>query len=149
MKKRQPDLNSEQLEVLKVVEADLNAYLARDREAWERTWGRNDSFQSIMQCGPLQIANGYEAFQKNVFAAMDAEPGGTGEIFDWQKVKDIERPFLLAGGLRPENICEAIQTVAPFGFDVSSGIESEPGKKDSEKLQKFCQFARESEVFCP
>ncbi len=75
--------------------------------------------------------------------------GGTGEIFDWQKVKDIERPFLLAGGLRPENICEAIQTVAPFGFDVSSGIESEPGKKDSEKLQKFCQFARESEVFCP
>lgn len=75
MNKRQPDLNSEQLEVLKVVEADLNAYLARDREAWERTWVRNDSFQSIMQCGPLQIANGYEAFQKNVFAAMDAEPG--------------------------------------------------------------------------
>ncbi|MCX5679114.1 MAG: phosphoribosylanthranilate isomerase [Candidatus Omnitrophica bacterium] len=65
--------------------------------------------------------------------------GGTGEIFDWELLKDFEvlKPFILSGGLDPDNVGKAILEVAPYGVDVSSGIESSPGKKDIGLLKKF------------
>lgn len=57
---------------------------------------------------------------------------GTGESFDWSMVKDFNRPFILAGGLKPENIPEAIRTLKPYALDISSGVETQkvkdPGK---------------------
>ncbi len=63
-------------------------------------------------------------------------PGGTGETFDWSIAAGLSAdfPILLAGGLRPENIVEAIETVNPIGIDLSSGIESAPGVKDFDLL---------------
>ncbi len=67
-------LTAEQRDVLATLERDLASYLARDRTAWEENWVRDDRFQSIMECGTLQVARGFEAFRRNIFAAMDASP---------------------------------------------------------------------------
>lgn len=65
--------------------------------------------------------------------------GGTGKTFDWSFCHTVAavRPVILAGGLDPANIAEAIRTVNPYGVDVCSGVESAPGRKDSFKLKAF------------
>ncbi len=67
--------------------------------------------------------------------------GGTGETFDWDKIPDPARPFVLAGGLGPDNVAEAIRRVAPWGVDASSGLESAPGVKDPERIRAYVERA--------
>ena len=65
-------------------------------------------------------------------------PGGTGRVFDWNKIpKDLNRPIILAGGLTPENVWQAITKVRPFAVDVSGGVEADKGIKDVEKMAAF------------
>jgi len=70
--------------------------------------------------------------------------GGTGVTFDWQLASEAKQygPVILAGGLNPENVARAILQVCPYGVDVSSGIEAEPGKKDHRKLKDFIEAAK-------
>ena len=66
------------------------------------------------------------------------EAGGQGKTFDWAEVRcEDPRPLILAGGLEPGNVGEAIRAVRPWGVDVSSGVEAEPGRKDPEKVKAF------------
>jgi phosphoribosylanthranilate isomerase len=69
-------------------------------------------------------------------------PGGNGITFDWTILKDAERPFMLAGGLTPENVGEAIRLTAAEIVDVSSGVESAPGVKDAQRIAKFIEAAK-------
>lgn len=70
-------------------------------------------------------------------------PGGTGETFDWLRVpKSSTKPIILAGGLTPENVAQAINTTQVYGVDVSGGVESSPGKKDAQKVQTFIHNAK-------
>jgi len=68
-------------------------------------------------------------------------PGGTGETFSWELARTHRgaAPVILSGGLRPENVGQAIETLRPFAVDVASGVELAPGRKDHEKLAAFAQ----------
>lgn len=71
-------------------------------------------------------------------------PGGLGESFDWRLLEALDPsiPFMLSGGLTPDNVAEAIRTVRPHGVDASSGLESAPGVKDSKLIEAFIRNAR-------
>lgn len=71
--------------------------------------------------------------------------GGTGEKFNWDLAVEAQKfgkPIFLAGGLTPENVAGAIRKVRPFGVDVSSGVETAPGKKDHDRMRAFIAAAR-------
>jgi phosphoribosylanthranilate isomerase len=87
-------------------------------------------------------------FQTDAFL-LDAHSksglGGTGEIFNWDlaiAAQKFGKPIFLAGGLTPENVAEAVRKVRPFAVDVSSGVESAPGKKDHTKVKAFIAAAK-------
>jgi len=74
-------------------------------------------------------------------------PGGTGESFDWKRIPEkLTLPLILAGGLAPSNILEAVTTVQPYAVDVSSGVEVSKGIKDSVKMSQFIQGVAKADV---
>ncbi len=79
-----------------------------------------------------------------VDAFSESEYGGTGKKTNWALAAEAAKaaPILLAGGLTPANVQEAIQLVKPYGVDVSSGVEASPGKKDAAKVQAFIEEAK-------
>jgi phosphoribosylanthranilate isomerase len=74
--------------------------------------------------------------------------GGTGTPFDWRLIAgtDFGLPILLAGGLKAENVAEAIGRVRPWAVDVASGVESSPGVKDAEKMRRFLAAVRKADA---
>jgi len=86
-----------------------------------------------------------------VVDSLDAEGGGgTGRTHDWDRtaavVDSLDVPVLLAGGLTPENVAEAVETVGPFGLDTASGVEREGGVKDHDVVARFVERATEARV---
>jgi phosphoribosylanthranilate isomerase len=78
-------------------------------------------------------------------APQDASrPGGHGKAFDWRLLKDLDPrvPFMLSGGLTPDNVAEAITITRAGGVDVSSGVERAPGEKDHDRIRAFVRAAR-------
>lgn len=74
------------------------------------------------------------------------QAGGSGHAFDWSRLpRDCPRPWLLAGGLHPENVFDAIRATHCWGVDVSSGIESAPGEKDAAKMRRFVEEVRRAD----
>jgi phosphoribosylanthranilate isomerase len=81
----------------------------------------------------------YQATAYLLDAYVPGQPGGTGHTFDWKLAVQAKEygPIILAGGLTPDNVAEAVRATHPWGVDVSSGVEAEPGRKDSDKLRCF------------
>ena len=79
---------------------------------------------------------------------VDAPEPGSGEVFDWSMLDGRERgrPLILAGGLHPQNVGQAVRIVRPWGVDVATGVESSPGTKDPVKVREFILNARAAEA---
>ena len=77
---------------------------------------------------------------------LDSPTPGSGETFDWLQVADLpqRRRVILAGGLSPSNVAEAVERVRPWGVDAVSGLEASPGRKDPEALAAFITSARDA-----
>jgi phosphoribosylanthranilate isomerase len=81
---------------------------------------------------------------------IDGAAGGTGVPLDWERLAaftdTLTKPIILAGGLTPQNVHEAIRIIRPYGVDVSSGVERARGVKDPEKILEFCQAVRKADA---
>lgn len=97
---------------------------------------------SLLAMAEYQGRGGVRGFVLDTFSELVY--GGTGQVTDWSLAAEAAKstPILLAGGLTPDNVVEAIRTVHPYGVDVSSGVESAPGKKDHAKLRAFIDAVR-------
>ncbi len=108
---------------------------------------------------PVMTLKAFRVQGEETLAQMEAYPsagylldayvkdalGGTGATFNWDlavRAQEFGKPIFLAGGLTPENVAEAVRKVQPFGVDVSSGVESEPGRKDAEQMRTFVAAAK-------
>lgn len=76
------------------------------------------------------------------YILLDSGSGGTGTVFNWKLLKNIKRPYFLAGGLSPDNIGQALEILTPYAVDVSSGIET-TGFKDPDKMTAFVHAVRD------
>ncbi len=85
----------------------------------------------------------FDSFGADI-ALVDSPVPGSGQVFDWSLAEGAppNRRVLLAGGLHPDNVADAIARVKPWGVDVSSGVEREPGRKDPVKLRRFIANAK-------
>jgi phosphoribosylanthranilate isomerase len=73
------------------------------------------------------------------------QPGGSGKLFNWQNIPDLNKPIILAGGLDSNNVSDAITRVRPYAVDVSSGIELTKGIKDINKMKDFVNSVRDAD----
>lgn len=101
----------------------------------------------IAQQHPGTLHSRYPAAAGFLFDSNgEGEPGGSGQAFDWGRIPaGVQKPYVLAGGLSPHNVFDAIQATLPWGVDVSSGIESSPGIKDGDMMRRFVEEVRRSD----
>lgn len=78
---------------------------------------------------------------------IDSAKPGSGQVFDWSLAEGApsNRPILLAGGLTPTNVADAVWRVRPWGVDVTTGVEAAPGRKDARQVKAFIEAARAAE----
>ena len=103
---------------------------------------RNYTDKKIIQAFKIKTADDLQPAKNSRadFILLDSG-AGTGEIFNWQLLKDFGREYFLAGGLTCENVSDAVKILKPFAVDVSSGIETN-GVKDAAKMKNFVSIVR-------
>jgi phosphoribosylanthranilate isomerase len=132
--------------VLKQVPLQLLQFHGDESPAYCDSFAR-PYMKAIRMRPELDVAAAIAEFPNAVGILLDAYrpgvPGGTGETFDWARVpRHLSKPLVLAGGLSPANVAEAIRATQVYGVDVSGGVESAPGKKDHDKIMSFINNAR-------
>lgn len=136
--------------VLEVVPVDLLQFHGSEPPDYCAAFGR--PYLKAVRVRPgvdlLQYAARYAAAKGLLLDAFsDAVHGGTGQSFDWALIPaSLPVPIVLAGGLTPDNVAEAIRAVRPWAVDVSSGVEREKGIKDAAKIAAFIRGARDADV---
>lgn len=139
-------LNEVRLDIIQLHGDETHARTAEIKATFKRP---------LMKALPVAAAEDLEAahaYANHVdYFLFDAKPdpsadlpGGNGLTFDWTVLKNYKspKPYFLAGGLTPDNVAAAIQTLTPYGVDVSSGVESGAGLKDSAKIASFLHAAK-------
>jgi phosphoribosylanthranilate isomerase len=127
--------------------AGLRAIQLHGDESPEACLGHSVPVIRVLRVGQDFDAETMRSYLVDTFlldTAKTGSYGGTGKTFDWSRAKDAKAfgRIILAGGLNPDNVAEAIDEVAPYAVDTSSGVEIEPGKKDHEKVRKFLEVAK-------
>ena len=127
--------------VLDALPLDLLQFHGDESEHRCRRWNKpyikavrmKDGVDLVAQCHTYHSSRGIL-----LDTYMSGTPGGTGQVFDWEKVpRDLDKPIVLAGGLDPSNVAAAIRQVKPWAVDVSGGVESSKGKKDHALIKAF------------
>jgi phosphoribosylanthranilate isomerase len=113
------------------------------REAGRRTGCKVIKALRVRSAADIQAAEAYRTDLHLLDAYRPGQPGGTGESFDWELLADRTSsvPLILAGGLTPANVGEAIAASRPYAVDVASGVETSPGIKDHGLMADFAERA--------
>lgn len=138
-------------EAVKLVRPTLLQFHGSEDEAFCRGFGV--PYLKAVPMGGTRVPGASELRMQHPAAAgfvFDSHPdggaGGSGRTFDWHRLpKDLDKPMLLAGGLAPGNVFDAIVSALPWGVDVCSGIESAPGIKDGERMRRFVEEVRKAD----
>jgi phosphoribosylanthranilate isomerase len=114
------------------------------REAARRTGCKVIKAIRVRSAADVQAAEAFRTDYHLLDAHRPGAHGGTGASFDWELLagRQSEVPLILAGGLTPDNVDEAVATVHPYAVDVASGVESEPGVKDHDLMAAFLERAQ-------
>ena len=114
----------------------IPAFAVRDAASLEVVMRHLDACRALERLPAAVLLDGHAAGQY----------GGTGRLAPWELIAAFQPgvPVILAGGLTPENVAEAVRVVRPYMVDVASGVESAPGRKDAEKMRRFIAAAREA-----
>lgn len=146
-------------------DASLDEFLEIEQQcptAWTQLHG-NEPESLVRDCGPGVIRavrfraeaverdlRRWDAVEEVDAILVDGSAGGAGEAFDWHAlaplIRAVSKPIIIAGGLTPENVGEAIGACRPYAVDVSSGVESSPGVKDHAKIAAFCEAVRRADA---
>jgi len=116
-------------------------YCAAHQRPWIRALRMKDDLDLDKPVAEFAAARGLllDAYRPGV-------PGGTGETFDWTRIPPaLAERIVLAGGLDPDNVAQAVRQVRPYAVDVSGGVEAEPGIKDADKIARFMVSVRSGE----
>ncbi len=126
------------LEVLRRLAPD---YLQSDQEDWESSLR---DLEPMAGCRFLAVVRDRFPTELPSICLFEGEQSGQGQLADWRLAARVAQrvPLILAGGLTPANVAEAIQEVRPYGVDVSSGVEESRGEKSSRLIEEFVRTAR-------
>ena len=127
--------------ILDEVPLDLLQFHGNEEEAYCNSFGR-PYFKAVRMADDVDLSVEAARYSSASALLLDSYqkgvPGGTGHAFDWARIPEgLDKPIILAGGLGPENVEEAIRTVRPYAVDVSSGVEAAKGIKDADKIIAF------------
>ncbi|MDQ3228502.1 MAG: phosphoribosylanthranilate isomerase, partial [Pseudomonadota bacterium] len=139
-------------EVIKQVRPTLLQFHGSEDDAFCRTFGV-PYLKAIPMGGDAPLPDARVLHSRYPGAAgfmfdshMPGEGGGSGHTFDWTRIPEAPtKPFVIAGGLHPDNVFDAIRATLPWGVDVSSGIESAPGIKDGDRMRRFVEEVRRAD----
>ncbi|NNA59327.1 phosphoribosylanthranilate isomerase [Pseudomonas koreensis] len=140
-------------EILDAVPLDLLQFhgdeSADECESWHRPY-----IKALRVKAGDDIAAAVDAYPSASGVLLDTYvegvPGGTGEAFDWSLIpQQLSKPLILAGGLTPENVADAVARVKPYAVDVSGGVEASKGIKDHAKIRAFIDAVRRSSLGAP
>ena len=137
-------------EAIDVVQPDLLQFHGNERDDWCAQFGRRYLKAIAMGEGAAALSR-LRDYPGAAGLLLDGhgfgEAGGSGKAFDWSLMpKDLAQPLMLAGGLTPANVAEAVRIARPWAVDVASGIESAPGIKDPQKMADFVRAVRETDA---
>jgi phosphoribosylanthranilate isomerase len=125
--------------------ANVKAVQLHGRETKEQTIEIANSVRWVIKAFGADSPQLPEADQYGTdLVLLDAPSPGSGKVFDWRLASEMPDGLrlILAGGLDPDNVADAIEIVEPWGVDVSSGVEASPGRKDPTKVRRFIANAR-------
>jgi phosphoribosylanthranilate isomerase len=124
--------------------AQLHGHESAQETAWVRT--RLPLVIKAFPAGDRTIAR-FTDFGAD-YLLIDGDNPGSGEVFDWRLAEGVVDPnrLIVSGGLRPENVAQAVAHLHPYGVDVDSGVEASPGRKDPLKVRDFIVNARAAET---
>jgi len=140
-------------EAVEAIEPDLLQFHGAESDAWCAQFGRRYLKAVAMGEGAAALP-GLRHYPGATGLLLDGhglgEAGGSGKAFDWSLMpRDLMQPLVLAGGLTPANVADAMRIAKPWGVDVASGIESSPGIKDPRKLADFIRAVRDADALPP